>query len=231
MKPLFLKPVPAGRDFLFHRQGNPEVGRFTNRDAEESLGSNADNSVIRAFDANRLAYRCGIVAVMLPPGVAGHGNGAVAGRLVVSLGQHASPIGMNAEHRKIRSGNERGVQHFLPSSGERAVGPKLDAVNGCYAGEDFVLLTETAVERVGEEPRAIVGKTVVAARRPAIPEEQQLPRLVDGKHTQHDDIHQTEDGGVGADSERERHHGYKREGGAPGQHAQAVAKVLPEILD
>ena len=39
-------------------------------------------------------------------------------------------------------------------------------------------------------------------------------------------VDEAEDGGVGADAERQREHGDGREPGALGQHAQAVAQIL-----
>ena len=49
-----------------------------------------------------------------------------------------------------------------------------------------------------------------------------------GERAKHQRVDEAEDGGVGADAEREREDGHGRETGSPAHHPEGVPGVLPE---
>ena len=64
-----------------------------------------------------------------------------------------------------------------------------------------------------------------------MPEEHELAGVCNGKRSQHDHVEQAEDRGVGADAEGKGEDGDEGEARAGGEHAQAVAQVLREVLE
>ena len=59
----------------------------------------------------------------------------------------------------------------------------------------------------------------------------QLLRVLDRQHLQQHGVDQAEDGGIGADAERQRKHRDRSKTGALGQQASAVDEVLAQIRD
>ena len=118
LKELVIQPVPSRRDFLFHRQGNPEVGRFAESSTEEPGPRHTDQRVVMRLNADGVAQSRGVaVEVPLKPCVTGHGDRACAGHLVVGFLENAAEKRRHAHNGEKAAGNEIDVRSLVSPAG------------------------------------------------------------------------------------------------------------------
>src|SRR5713226_9557908 len=106
LKQVLIEPVPVRRDFLLHRQGNPEIRRLPHGHPEESGRSYADDGVRSWPDCDCLTGNRRISGEAIPPpGIAGYSYGMRSWRLVVRAGEHTPKHRIHAERVEVSTGN------------------------------------------------------------------------------------------------------------------------------
>ena len=132
------------------------------------------------------------------------------------------------------STNPRPVAHRHAEDGE-VVPRHARAVEALAARRSPVRLAVAGVKAAASwnAPLCVDEVAIVRRREPrrdasraAVEQHDQPIGIVIRQRPQQHAVDDGEDGGVGADAERERQHGDEREAGLPAQHARGVAKVL-----
>ena len=139
--------------------------------------------------------------------------------------------------RKKRTAQfRRNPQHVKEIRGSPAAG---NLLRFAVAGQRHIegLDNRDIVERVAfalpdAEIRQVGGKRGIglAQLRDDFAHQVKLLRLAIGKRPQQHAVHHRENGGVGADAEREREHRYGGEAGILAQHAQTIANIHEKVL-
>jgi hypothetical protein len=145
-------------------------------------------------------------------------------RIGFTVGQGASERGVNAEHRVIVAGD--GLhERELRLAGDAHVGVR-DRTECGQPGQHGAAAVAAGQGRgrAGREGEHVAGGAVLA-------EDDQPARVGHRQRAQEHGVGEREDGGVGADAERERHH---RDGGEQriaAQAAHGVAQVASEVVE
>ena len=172
----------------------------------------------------------GIGGELVAPEIEGEddeGVGVVGG--VVGCGEEAAEGGLDAEHGEVVAGDDLGVDDV---GGCAAAEAGVAGGGGEQAGEGLVLVAEILVHGVGE----VVGVVAAPAAGFTVPggiggfEDDERGGIVDGKRAQQGLIEEREDGGVGADAEREGEDGGEREAGGAAELAECELEVLLEAV-
>ena len=95
-----------------------------------------------------------------------------------------------------------------------------------YAGKDLGPVSERADDRI----REALGCRSARLRRPEFQLHQVL-RVRDREPSEHQRVNQAEDGGVGADAQRQRQHDDKREAWSLDAHPEGVANVSGDLVE
>ena len=159
----------------------------------------------------------------LPVAVVEHHHRVPAARDVVARQQGAPEGGLDPQHREVVAGH-RLRRHDADPSALGAVDVRRRELRGADVAEHLGGAVPDVLEvRVGER--------AVGERRLVEVEVDHLFRPLDRRVAQEDGVDEAEDGRVGADPERERDDGDRRERRPPGQRPDAVAHVAAETVD
>ncbi len=157
--------------------------------------------------------------------------GRRSARVVVFRCEHASSNGTHTEHRKIVAGYEMTLR-TRSSVGLRISLTHTQAALAAAQRDDvlkrLIVLAQVFVRREGESLPGAGARRVFDGRSLAshVAEEHEFFRFVNRQLLQHDCVNQRKDRGIGANAEREREHGDKREGFALQQPAETIANVF-----
>ena len=138
---------------------------------------------------------------------------------------------------KASAGNDIGTQHREVLTRHELHGHRLGAARRLRSGHIHVVVaierrkdprerTRIAADPLEERVRNVL---LFASSREQV-ERRQLAGILDWQHSQKDGIGKTEDGGVGANPERERGDRNRREPGRSAQHPKRVSQVAPRIV-
>jgi hypothetical protein len=191
--------------------------------ADEPARAHADDRDRRPVETHDLANRRDRSREAAGPvAVADHRHQWRAGLVVVAR-QEPAGFGLQAERVVVAAGDER-----AGDTGDRIGRSRLEAepAESCDTGEELL--------PIGERPdngvREALSVDAALTRRLEI-ELHELLRIADRKPPQHQRVDQTEDGGVGADAEREREDDYQGEARCLGEQAQRVAHVAEDRVE
>jgi hypothetical protein len=202
-----------------HRLGHPHRRSAAEQRAAEPPRRHADHRERRAVERQRLADDCRIPAqAALPEPMAENYHRR---RLLAFLGQEPA-----AECRPCAKDGEIVARHHLRRDLLRlgAAAP-VDLREGKrrHPGEHLVLVANVLVVEMGEGESARIALIDHEHRHQPI-------RLGDRHRLEHDRVDHAEDGGIGADAERQRQRGDGSEGGTLREHAKAVTEILEHGL-
>ena len=185
----------------------------------EPGGHHADHRVALGVELDPTVHHLRVAAeVPLPETEADDGHAGTAGCTLAGR-ERAPEQGADAEHRE-EGGFGLDVGSRLGLAAAADVGPPVP-------GEERARL-ERLVLRL---PIHVVrpGKGVTSGCRLRLEEPDQPVGFVEGQGAEQDRIDDGEDGGVGADAERERQHGDREESGGLAHRAEEVADVLERV--
>ena len=224
LKQILLEPVPVWRDFLLHRQGNPETRRMPHRHSEEFRRRYADNRVHGRSDRDCLAGDRRISCKAIPPpGIAGYRYWMRSWRLVICAGKHASKRRIHAERVEVSTGNQLDAHFFQAGiSREATVRRHQIALDRRDLRVDLVPSPEFAEERIRKDLRAPVREETSAARRLGFAEQNQLLRMAHRQIAKQDGIQQAENRRIGSNTQRKHQHRDDREARALQQLARRI---------
>ena len=210
------------RHLGLHHDRHEQIGRRCGDDAGEADGRDADDCHRRAVDRHHLVQDGRVAGeAPLPEPMAQYRHRVRARRPIVIVGEPAAERRLHAQDGKRVARDELRLDALgLATIGERRRRRRARH----QAAEGVVAIAKIPIHRMREG-------TLV--RRPAAEgagavELHQLARILDRQQPQQHLIHQREDGGVGADPQRQRQHDDDREGGRAGQRADGVAEILDQ---
>ena len=212
-------PVEESRitesDGRFPRVGAPRKLELSWRDA--------DDRVIDHRDAHRPAERTGRIAEQSRRQTLGQHDDRRRSGPVVLFGDEPARASPNAEHREPAARHERPAQWKVRAIHRRGrherarVGVGRDAVNRVQT------LTQVVVRLVAE--RVVIHP----ARRQCLGADEQAVLIGDRQRFQEDAVDDAEDGGCGADAERQRQDRRRRNGRRGPQRPNGVSKILGRV--
>ena len=223
--PGFCPPPAVGRDAIQSVERYPEAGAVSGRGSEKLPGSDANHREGDLVDRDRASDggRVGAKA-SAPEGIADYGHGSTRG--VVGGREEAAVLRRDAKHGKeiagIRIGLGEGGCAIQANSDAPQTGAAENAGQGLGVGLKVLEL------RVGEQAVPVVGG--------GLPQGERIGELYEalgsghGQRAHDDGVQQAEDGGIGADSQRQGQDDGGGESGAFAQCAQGVAQILAESL-
>ena len=210
---------------LAHRDRHVEHRRAAERGALEVARRDADDRVRLAVDDDVLLEHLRVGAELVRPvGVAEHRHELSADGLVVSRIEQATEGGPDAEHREVGTGDHHpGAVQRLVVVGD--VGPEQHVRR--EPAELRLRSFEVAKHLVAEDRVAVAGRAAALASRVRArsADVDETLRFVHGERTQEHLVERREDGGIGADAEREGEHRDGRDERRLGQRAEGEAEV------
>jgi hypothetical protein len=187
------------------------------REARERRRQHADDRVRTSVERQRPADHVALTAeVRLPETVGEKNDGRTAGPLLVG-GEGPSELRSDAEQREVVLRDHQ--RENLLGVAETGDGVGVEGRNGEVA-EHPLALAHHLEARPGEAP---LDDVLLRVRRAELHD---TPRVPVGQGREEDRVDEAEDGGVGADSERQRDHRDGREPGRLPQRTDGVANRL-----
>jgi hypothetical protein len=212
----------AAANQRFGAERNGDVELPADFGTEELRRRDADDGVSHALDGQRLADRIGRAReAPLPEPVADHRDRSVgaAAPPVVVRSKRSAEDRRHAEDVEIRAARPDPVHHFRLAA-LRQVEPRRRP--GQRSSERLLPVAKRFPQRVRPRGRR---------RRVALRHHHQLLRTPDRERPQHQAVEDGEDCRVGADAEREREDGDRRNDRRGRERAERVSKVLHGSFD
>ncbi len=125
---------------------------------------------------------------------------------------------MHAQHREETAGHAFCVDEFRFESVALNVPPRTAFCGD--AGEDVIVLAVVVIAL----PRKVIARRIAGVVDQKL---HQLSRIAHWQQSKEQRVHQAEDGGIGADSQREGKHRREGEAGGAPHGAQGVSDILP----
>ncbi len=208
---------------------NRDIERTANFDAEEAGLRDADDLERFAIEEDFATDGRGLAAIFaLPVRIAEHCARRAAARAVVCAGEDTSKSGDHAESlEEIAARVEPlDVSHFATRRSIEAVrGPGKEAREGLLMGSELV------PKSIGEVGASAAGVARAAFLIRSNFNFDQFLGVGHGQCSQAHRVEQVEDGGVGADAEREAQNRYGEEARFETKEAKGVAQILPERFE
>ena len=181
-----------------HHHRNPQVGTEERVNPFEAVGSDTDDIVAGAVDADRLTHDVGILAEAAQPKLVAQDCDGIRALSAILLGKYEPPHGgLHAQHAEVVSRHRLGEDLLGLVADEHARGkwerPRDQTL------EDFVLVPVVLVVRERD-----CGQTERSVRLIAGEDRDHLAGIFHGKGIEKDRVHQRKDGRVGADPEGQR---------------------------
>src|SRR5665213_3268580 len=195
----------------------PELGRGVgNAITEETRRCNADYSERPRLNKNCGANDCWIGSVLALPRLVTDHNSGCGCRRVVTVLEDAARIGAKPERSEVVAGDEFAGERL----GQRISAPHIPPPLACLHRSQLLELRRGALEVLiqieGEDRKipggcSVFGKTTFDAALVVVADAIKL-RWVGHRQRPHQDrMNQREDGGIGADAQRQRKHRGNRE--------------------
>ena len=203
-------------------QRHPDIRRFSTGLSAEAWRCDANDGEWRALEAERAADDRGAAAEPpRPVRVAEHRNRLAVRQPVVSRPERAADAGADAQGGEVVPADpfeDNRLGWTIDADGVRARRRRRNRV------DDACRLGRKLPERGVREQCVVTVRTQDAER-------DQLVWSLDGQGAQHHRVDDAEDGGVGADAEREDDDRHRRERRRTPQGTSGIADVPPEVLD
>ena len=223
--------APVRWNRLHHREGNPDVGSMPDGRSKELGRCDADDAecgrahLQRSVQDIRIAQKSA-----LPPRIADNGYRVVALGPVVGVRERTAYQRMHAQGLEIGAGDQLHLHRLrLIAPFDEAMNVVADAEDRGRIRENLILLLQLAIEGIGIKfgEAEVIGDAAHIARA----QQHKLLRLLDGQRAQHHGVHQAEDGGVGADAERERQQRHEGDARAAEHRAQSIEHILQKPFE
>ena len=206
----------AGHQLFVHGKRNPEVDDAQRLQAPERGRHDADYGELEAVEGHRPAdhFHVGREG-SLPQAITDHRYRRRAEGLIFIGGERSSMRGAHTQDVEVVAGDELAADaHGLGSAGHVGTNPLI----GCQAGELGNVVAKVAIVR--QRHRLIGGGLGHHGE-----DLRQSRRIAHRQWAEEHRVDQREDGGIGADTERQRDHDDSREGGVPRRRADRESNV------
>ena len=213
--------VPVEKSRITESDGRfPRVG--APRKLERSW-RDADDRVVDGRDAHRPADRAGRIAEQSRRQTLGQHDDRRRSGPVVLFGDEPARASPNAEHPEPVARHECPVEREVRAIHRRGRHERARIGVGRDAVDRVQTLTEVVVQFVGE--RVVIHP----ARRQCLGADEQAVLIGDRQRLQEHAVDDAEDGGCGADAERQRQNRRGRDRRRRGKRANGVSKILGEL--
>ena len=211
-------------------QRQPEIGRIrTQLISEESRRGDSNHGEGEIVDAQGGADDRGIEPEVLLPGAVAHHRSRRGVGLVIVGRDGPAREGADTQRREVVARNELSNVRFggARSPGAAHVEVLQTLLKGGHLAELGIVIAKLLVERIRVDAPVVL-KSAEHAAIAAVAQSVELARFRDRQALEHHSVEQSEDGGVGADAQRQRDHADCREAGRLPHAAQTVAKILDQ---
>ena len=195
-------------------------------DAGKVFLRHSHDGQLRIVHQQRLVQHAAIRAEMLHPvAVTQHHDRIAAGSLVIVVGKNSAECRLHSENLEVITGDQFAHPAFrLSAAGDAGVKREARQHTGAYRA----VIAQAFVHRVGEGLRIISIAPHVPLFFAWRAQHHQFFGMLHRQLPQKDLVGQREDGGVGANPQRQRQYRDRAEARIFCQHAQAVTCVLPK---